>query len=82
MSSAAARPRVRAEIDEAHKWDLSDIYPDWSSWDGSRKELEALIGEYAALKGTLASGANTHLRFGRFEHLAAKVHAVLHRSSP
>ena len=58
MSSAAARPRVRAEIDEAHKWDLSDIYPDWSSWDGSRKELEALIGEYAALKGTLASGAN------------------------
>ena len=58
MSSAAARPRVRAEIDEAHKWDLSDIYPDWPSWDGSRKELEALIGEYAALKGTLASGAN------------------------
>jgi hypothetical protein len=24
----------------------------------ARKELEALIGEYAALKGTLASGAN------------------------
>jgi oligoendopeptidase F len=58
MSSSAPRPRVRAEIDEAHKWDLSDIYPDWSSWDGARKELEALIGEYAALKGTLASGAN------------------------
>ena len=61
MSSPAPRPRVRTEIDEAHKWDLSDIYPDWSSWDGARKQLEALIGEYAALKGTLASGRDRSL---------------------
>ena len=57
MSSPPSRPRVRAEINEADKWDLSDIYPGWSAWDGARKELEALIGEYAALKGTLGTGA-------------------------
>jgi oligoendopeptidase F len=58
MSTAAPpRPRNRAEIDDAHKWDLADIYPDWKSWDEARGELERRIGEYAALKGTLAQGA-------------------------
>jgi oligoendopeptidase F len=57
MSTAAPpRPRNRAEIDDAHKWNLSDIYPDWKLWDEARVELERRIGEYAALKGTLASG--------------------------
>ena len=57
MSTAAPpRPRNRAEIDDAHKWDLTDIYPDWQSWDEARGELEKRIGEYAALKGTLAAG--------------------------
>ncbi len=48
-----ARPRNRAEIDDAHKWNLDDIYGDWSAWDQARAELEKRIGEYAALKGTL-----------------------------
>jgi len=57
MSTAAAtRPRNRAEIDDAFKWDLGDIYPDWTAWETARAELERRIGEYAALKGTLASG--------------------------
>ena len=55
---AQARLRNRAEIDDAHKWDLTDIYPDWDAWDRARGELEALIAEYGALKGTLKDGAN------------------------
>jgi oligoendopeptidase F len=54
--TAPARSRNRAEIDEAHKWNLADIYADWDAWDGARAELESLIGEYDALKGTLGQG--------------------------
>ena len=55
-STVQARPRNRAEIDDAHKWQLHDIYPDWDAWDAARAELERRIGEYAALKGTLGRG--------------------------
>src|SRR3954451_13439369 len=46
----------RAEIADTHKWNLADIYPDWESWERAKAELDRLIGEYAALKGTLAQG--------------------------
>jgi oligoendopeptidase F len=55
-TSAPARPRNRAEIDDAHKWNLTDIYPDWESWDRARAELDRRIVDFAALKGTLAAG--------------------------
>ena len=55
-TAAAPRPRNRAEIDDQHKWNLTDIYPDWTSWEAARAELERRIGDFAALKGTLAQG--------------------------
>ena len=55
-TQAAARPRARAALAERHKWNLDDIYPDWASWEVGRATLERRIGEYAALKGTLADG--------------------------
>jgi oligoendopeptidase F len=54
--TTTARPRNRAEIDDAHKWNLDDIYRDWDVWEKARAELELRIGEYAALKGTLGRG--------------------------
>jgi oligoendopeptidase F len=54
--TATARTRNRAEIDDAHKWNLDDIYGDWAVWEQARAELERRIGEYAELKGTLARG--------------------------
>src|SRR5262245_53741093 len=51
------RTRNRAEISDAHKWRLDDIYPDWATWETAYAELERRIGEYAALKGTLEQGA-------------------------
>ena len=56
MSTVTERTRVRAEIDDRHKWDLADIYPDWDAWERARAELERRIGEFAALKGTLGRG--------------------------
>jgi oligoendopeptidase F len=54
--TAPARPRNRAEIDDAHKWNLADIYPDWDAWDRARADLDRKIGEFAALKGSLGKG--------------------------
>src|SRR3990172_607805 len=55
-AAAPPRSRKRAEIDDAYKWNLADIYPDWGVWDQDRARLEIEIAEYAALKGTLAQG--------------------------
>jgi oligoendopeptidase F len=55
-ATATTRPRNRAAIDDEHKWNLADIYPDWETWDVARGDLEHRIEEYAALKGTLAQG--------------------------
>lgn len=57
-TAVPTRSRNRAEIGDAYKWDLGDIYPDWDAWERARAELDALITEYDALKGTLGSGAD------------------------
>jgi len=50
------RSRNRHDIADTFKWNLSDIYQDWESWDTARLTLEQRIEEYAALKGTLGQG--------------------------
>jgi oligoendopeptidase F len=58
---ATTQLRQRNEIAPAHTWNLSDIYPSWEAWEAGRVELEGLIGQYAALKGTLAGAADSML---------------------
>jgi oligoendopeptidase F len=57
-SSTERRPRDRAKLDDAFKWRLEDIYPDWAAWEADLGHLERQIGRYSALKGTLAQGAD------------------------
>ena len=52
----AQRTRKREQIPERFKWNLKDIFVSWDDWEASYKKLEAGIGRYAALKGTLAEG--------------------------
>ncbi len=55
-----AKPNTlkRDEIPDKYKWDLTDIYPDWETWEAGLAQLEKLMDEYAALKGTLSGGAD------------------------
>ena len=55
-TTAPVRPRNRAEIPDAHKWNLADIFSDWDAWERARAELDRRVGEFAALKGTHARG--------------------------
>ena len=59
-AEAAAAPelRNRTDIDDRYKWNLNDIFPDWEAWQRAYDELDAKIGAYAALQGTLAQGAD------------------------
>jgi oligoendopeptidase F len=61
-AAAPARGRVRAEIDARFKWTLDDIFSNWDLWDTAYAELDARVDEYAALRGTLASGPDALLR--------------------
>src|SRR6478736_5979448 len=50
------RSRNRAEIADQFKWNVQDIFPNWEAWDAAYKELDAGIGRYATLKGSLSGG--------------------------
>ncbi len=52
----APRSRRRDEIPNRFKWNLADIYPDWTAWEAAYKQLESGIDRYLALKGTLSGG--------------------------
>jgi oligoendopeptidase F len=55
------RARRRQDVPDRFKWNLADIFPSWEAWEAGYKELEAGIAKYAALKGTLAGGAENLL---------------------
>ncbi|MDE1948170.1 MAG: oligoendopeptidase F [Burkholderiales bacterium] len=54
-----ARPatRNRAEIPADLRWDFAPIYPDWPAWEAGMAEMQRLMDDFAARKGTLAQGA-------------------------
>ncbi|MFZ5980222.1 MAG: oligoendopeptidase F [Candidatus Zixiibacteriota bacterium] len=52
----------RENIDDKYKWDLSQIYPDWETWESDLAKLEKMMGEYTSLQGTLAGGADNLAR--------------------
>src|SRR4249920_1122939 len=72
-AAAPARSRNRAEIADSHKWNLEDIYPDWEAWDRAKTELERSIGEYEALKGTLAQGPDRLIKAFRLNDILGQL---------
>ncbi len=55
---AAPELRDRDSIPDRFKWDLTHIFTAWDDWQRAYSELEAKIGAYAALQGTLDKGAD------------------------
>jgi oligoendopeptidase F len=51
-----SRARERTDVPERFRWNLADIYPDWSQWDAAFQDLSRKIDAFAGLKGTLALG--------------------------
>ena len=61
-ASAAPGTLVRDSIPEQYKWDLSKIYPGWDAWEEGLTQIEDLMTQYSALKGTLAQGPEQVLK--------------------
>lgn len=61
-ASAAADIKSRDEVPDKYKWNLNDIFPDWRAWETSLTQLEKMMDDYAALKGTLAQGPEQVLK--------------------
>ena len=59
--SQARTPR-RDDVPERFKWNLTDIFPDWTAWESGYKQLEGGIDRYASLKGTLSGGPDALLQ--------------------
>jgi oligoendopeptidase F len=55
---AAPPLRERAAIDDRFKWNLAHIFESWEAWQASYSALESKIAQYAALQGTLSTGAD------------------------
>ena len=51
----------RADLDPAHTWDLSAIFPSWEAWDAAMTDLEQRIDAFSAFSGTLGE-SGTQLR--------------------
>ena len=56
MTGLKPTTRDRTEIAEKYTWDLSQIYPDWPSWESGLGRLQELMDSYQKLKGTLSEG--------------------------
>ena len=56
-ATAAPAFRDRDTIPEKFKWNLTHIFSDWNAWQSAFDELDARIGEYAGLQGSLSKGA-------------------------
>ncbi len=61
---AHAKPstRNRNEIPVEFKWDLRDMYTDWSQWEKDLLTWQDLMNEYAALHGTIGTGPDFLLK--------------------
>jgi len=57
-----AAPKARTEIDAKYQWNLGDIYSDWNAWEKDLQRLEALMDEYAQLKGSLSGSPENLLK--------------------
>ncbi|MGL4403284.1 MAG: oligoendopeptidase F [Fusobacteriaceae bacterium] len=44
----------REEIEAKYKWDLTDIYPDWESWEKDVERMKKLMEEIPAYKGEIS----------------------------
>jgi oligoendopeptidase F len=48
--------RDRAAIADEFKWDLDQIFSDWTTWEAALDSLEEMMTRYQSFEGTLADG--------------------------
>ncbi len=49
--------KSRSQIPDKYKWNLTDLYPNVEAWKAGKTEVEGMIGQFKAFKGTLDQSA-------------------------
>ena len=81
-ADAPARSRRRDEVPARFKWNLDDIFPDWSAWEAAYRDLGLRIDDFGSLRGTLAAGPEAVLRAFRLnDELGQLAHKVWYFAS-
>jgi oligoendopeptidase F len=57
----AATTPERSAIEERYKWDLTKMYATTDEWEAHYKQVEAMVGEFAAKKGKVGESAESLL---------------------
>lgn len=69
---AGPRTLVRDSIPDQYKWDLSDIYPNWTGWEADYAKASTLIDTLARMQGQASNGAESLLHMLRLNDEAGK----------
>jgi oligoendopeptidase F len=72
LSASPLLAKDRSEIEDSAKWDVSHIYSSFDEWNAAYSDLENMIGETEAMKGTLSEGADQLLRYYQLQDQAGK----------
>lgn len=67
--NATGSLKLRDEIEENYKWNLSDIYDDETKWEEDFSRLENNINEYNSFAGKLASSSKALLECLKFDEI-------------
>jgi len=66
--------KIRTQIDDKFKWNLTDIYPDEKQWDKDYKFIENSIPKYDKFKGKLSESAANLFQCIKFdEYISIKL---------
>jgi oligoendopeptidase F len=52
----------REEIDAKYKWNLTDIYADWKTWDGDLEKARKLMAEIVSYQGKMSQSAENFVK--------------------
>ncbi|MCL1873322.1 MAG: oligoendopeptidase F [Clostridiales bacterium] len=63
----------RQDIPKQYQWDLSDLYPDDSSWERDLRELRGLLPQAKKYQGRLAESPVVLLEFFRYEEQLSRL---------
>ncbi|RAL20373.1 oligoendopeptidase F [Lujinxingia litoralis] len=79
VEGARPRTRDRAQIDARYKWDLNDIYGDWSAWEADMRTIREEMDRFVELRGQLAQGAEKVLQAYRLQDTIGMISYKLYR---
>lgn len=63
----------RDEIEQKYKWNLDDIYPNWSQWESDLNKLKGLMKQMPEYQGKISKDSKTFIEFNSLEEEVSRL---------